>query len=128
MLSLNLPALLLGRAIQAVTAAWLTWVTGSSFITYFEQDQDWGDGGMQEIVQRHYNLNQRHNSLQDFLKIAVRRVVEPLQTKQKYRRFLPAHWLRRAMPLVVEVEEGNVHRELLSSPGKGSRSAPKEFP
>ena len=46
MLSLNLPTLLLGRAIQAVTAAWLTWVTGSSFITYFEQDQDWGDGGM----------------------------------------------------------------------------------
>ena len=128
MLSLNLPTLLLGRAIQAVTAAWLTWVTGSSFITYFEQDQDWGDGGIQEVVQRHYNLNQRHNSLQDFLRIAVRRVVEPLQTKQKYCRFLPAHWLRRAVPLVVEVEEGHVHRELLSSPGKGSLSAPKELP
>lgn len=41
-LSLNLPALLLTRAVQAVGAGWLTRVAGRSFITYFQQDQDWG--------------------------------------------------------------------------------------
>ncbi|MEY4431082.1 MAG: hypothetical protein RLZZ533_1018, partial [Cyanobacteriota bacterium] len=53
-LSLNLPALLLTRAVQAVGAGWLTRVAGRSFITYFQQDQDWGDGGIQEVVQRQY--------------------------------------------------------------------------
>lgn len=58
-LSLNLPALLLSRAVQAVTAAWLTRVAGRSFITYFRQDQDWGDGGVREVLQKQYELNKR---------------------------------------------------------------------
>ena len=51
-LSLNLPALLLSRAVQALTAAWLTRVAGRSFITFFRQDQDWGDGGVREVLQK----------------------------------------------------------------------------
>ncbi len=86
-LSVNLPTLLLGRAVQGVAAAWLTRVAGASFITYFQQDQDWGDGGMQEVVQRHYDLNRRESSLERFLTTALRRVVEPLQREK--RRQLP---------------------------------------
>lgn len=78
-LSLNLPALLLSRAVQAVGAGWLTRVAGRSFITYFQQDQDWGDGGMQEMVQRQYDLNRRESALRQFLTAALSRVVEPLQ-------------------------------------------------
>ncbi|MFM7674041.1 MAG: YcjF family protein [Synechococcus sp.] len=78
-LSLQLPTLLAGRAIQAVSAAWLTRIAGRSFITYFEQDQDWGDGGLQEVVQRQYDLNRREGALKRFLDAALRRVVEPLQ-------------------------------------------------
>ena len=78
-LSLNLPTLLVGRAVQGVAAAWLTRIAGASFITYFQQDQDWGDGGMQDVVQRHYDLNRRDSALERFLQTAVRRVVEPLQ-------------------------------------------------
>ncbi|NDG24419.1 MAG: DUF697 domain-containing protein, partial [Synechococcaceae bacterium WBB_10_009] len=37
-LSLSLPTLLVGRALQAVSAAWLTRVAGLSFITYFAQN------------------------------------------------------------------------------------------
>ena len=80
-LSLNVPALVLGRAIQAVSAAWLTRVAGLSFLTYFERDQDWGDGGVQEVVQQQYDLNRREGALSRFLEAAFRRVVEPLQAK-----------------------------------------------
>jgi small GTP-binding protein len=82
-LSLNLPALLLARAVQAVGAGWLTRVAGRSFITYFQQDQDWGDCGIQEVVQRQYDLNRRDSALQAFLSAALSRVVEPLQRQQK---------------------------------------------
>jgi small GTP-binding protein len=78
-LSLSLPALVVARAIQAVSAAWLTRVAGRSFITYFRQDQDWGDGGLPEVLQREYDLNRREGALQSFLQAALRRVVEPLQ-------------------------------------------------
>lgn len=80
-LSVNLPALLVSRAVQAVSAAWLTRVAGASFITYFERDQDWGDGGIQEVVQRHYDLNRRDGILQRFLQEALSRVVEPLRRR-----------------------------------------------
>jgi uncharacterized protein (DUF697 family) len=82
-LSLSLPALLLSKAVQAVGAGWLTRIAGRSFITYFPQDQDWGDGGMQEVVQQHYDLNRRDLALKQFLDAALRRVVEPLQRRQK---------------------------------------------
>ena len=81
-LSLNLPALLLSRAVQAVGAGWLTRVAGRSFITYFQQDQDWGDGGVQDVVQRQYDLNRRDSALRSFLEAALSRVVEPLQRRQ----------------------------------------------
>ena len=82
-LSLNLPALLLGRAVQAVTAAWLTRIAGLSFQRFFEQDQSWGDGGVQQVVQEHYDLNRRDNALQRFLEAAFTRVIEPLQRQQE---------------------------------------------
>jgi uncharacterized protein len=80
-LSVTVPALVVSRALQAVSAAWLTRVAGSSFITYFERDQDWGDGGIQEVVQQHYNLSRRDGALRQFLEAALSRVVEPLRAK-----------------------------------------------
>ena len=84
-LSVNLPTLLLGKAVQGVAAAWLTRIAGASFITYFQQDQDWGDGGVQDVVQHHYDLNRRDSALKRFLDTALRRVVEPLQQTSKKR-------------------------------------------
>jgi hypothetical protein len=88
-LSLNLPALLLSKAVQAVGAGWLTRIAGRSFITYFQQDQDWGDGGVQEVVQRQYDLNRRDSALRQFLNAALSRVVEPLQRQEKERQLPP---------------------------------------
>jgi small GTP-binding protein len=84
-LSLNLPALLVSRSIQAVSAAWLTRIAGRSFITYFRQNQDWGDGGLQDVLQREYDLNRREGILRSFLVTALNRVVEPLQRAQERR-------------------------------------------
>jgi small GTP-binding protein len=78
-LSFSLPALLVSRALQAVSGAWLTRVAGRGFITYFQQDQDWGDGGMAEVLQQEYELNRREGALRHFLSAAFNRVVEPLQ-------------------------------------------------
>lgn len=82
-LSLNLPALLASRAIQAVSAAWLTRVAGLSFLRYFERDQDWGDGGLQQVVQEQYELSRREGALRQFLAAALNRVVTPLQQKAR---------------------------------------------
>ncbi len=78
-LNISIPTLIISRAIQGISTAWLTRIAGASFITYFEQDQDWGDGGIQEVVQRHYELNKREASFNNFLRSAIERVVEPLQ-------------------------------------------------
>ncbi len=86
-LSLTLPTYIVGRALQGVAAAWLTRIAGASFITYFQQDQDWGDGGVQEVVQHHYDLIRRKSSLKKFMEIAFLRVVEPLQ--KNHQRQLP---------------------------------------
>ncbi len=80
-LSLSIPTLILSRTVQGVAASWLTKIAGSSFITYFEQDQDWGDGGIEEVVQQNYDLNRRKLSMEKFLEIAIRRVVDPLSQK-----------------------------------------------
>ncbi len=103
-LSLNLPAFIVSRAIQGVAAAWLTRIAGATFITYFEQDQDWGDGGVEEVVQRHYELNRRESSLKQFLEDAIRQVVQPLQNK-KFRQLPPQQRLQ-------EEEEAIDHENL----------------
>ena len=82
-LSLSLPSLLVGRVLQAATGAWLTRVAGLSFVTYFAQDQTWGDGGMQDVVQRQFDLSRREADLRRFLETAFSRVVEPLRRQQE---------------------------------------------
>ena len=81
-LSLNLPALLASRALQAVSAAWLTRIAGLSFLRYFERDQDWGDGGIQQVVQEQFDLSRREATWQEFLQAAFTRVVAPLEEQQ----------------------------------------------
>ncbi len=109
-LSLGLPALLATRAIQAVSAAWLTRVAGMSFITYFRQDQDWGDGGLQEVLQRQYELNRREGVLQNFLQAALQRVVEPLR-RQRALRLPPRPQPRSREPRGEGGAGGRGHRE-----------------
>ncbi len=83
-LSVHLPTYLIGKSIQGITAGWLTKVAGESLTTYFEHDQDWGDGGIQEVVQYHYQLNSREKTLRQFINVAMSRVIKPTKgTKNK---------------------------------------------
>ncbi|MFN6462864.1 MAG: GTP-binding protein [Nostoc sp. DedVER02] len=82
-LQLNVATFLVGRAIQGVTAAYLTRIAGKSFIEYFRHDQDWGDGGMTEVVQKQFQINRRDEFIKAFIQEAIARVVKPLQDKSE---------------------------------------------
>lgn len=81
-LELTIPTFVIGRAIQAVTAAYLTRIAGKSFIEYFRHDQQWGDGGITEVVQQQFQLNRRDEFIQEFVKQAIARVIKPLTDTQ----------------------------------------------
>lgn len=98
-LQLNLATFLVGKAIQGVSAAYLTRIAGKSFIEYFRHDQDWGDGGMTEVVQRQFELTKRDEFVKAFVKDAISRVIEPLSMKS-------------------EIEEIEIVRESANTPPK----------
>jgi len=77
-LQMNVATLMVGKAIQGVTAAYLTRIAGKSFIEYFRHNQDWGDGGMTEVVQRQFQLNRKDEFIKAFVQEAIARVVRPL--------------------------------------------------
>ena len=82
-LQLNVATFMVGKAIQGVTAAYLTRIAGKSFIEYFRHDQDWGDGGITEVVQRQFQLNRRDEFVKAFVQEAIARVVKPLTSNSE---------------------------------------------
>lgn len=97
-LQLSVGGFLIGRAIQGVTAAYLTRIAGRSFIEYFRHDQDWGDGGITEVVQQQFQLNRRDEFVKTFVQEAITRVVKPLHLDE----ILPA---QEPVELSAELEE-----------------------
>ncbi|MGK7923171.1 MAG: YcjF family protein [Trichodesmium sp.] len=77
-LQFTVATFLIGKAIQGVSAAYLTRIAGKSFIEYFRHNQDWGDGGMTEVVQRQFQLVKKDEFVKSFVKEAIAKVVEPL--------------------------------------------------
>ncbi|MFM6279145.1 MAG: YcjF family protein, partial [Dolichospermum sp.] len=77
-LQLNVTTFIVARAIQGVTAAYLTRIAGKSFIEYFRHDQDWGDGGITEVVQQQFQINRRDEFIKFFVQEAIAKVVKPL--------------------------------------------------
>ncbi|WP_406700995.1 GTP-binding protein [Singulisphaera sp. Ch08] len=64
-----------GGAVQAVSMAYLSHISGHAFAEYFSKGQSWGDGGMQAALIRQFDLNSRTEFLQEFAKQALDRVV-----------------------------------------------------
>jgi len=64
-----------GGAVQAVSMAYLTHISGHAFAQYFAKGQTWGDGGMQAALIRQFDLNSRAEFLQEFAKQALDRVL-----------------------------------------------------
>lgn len=78
-LQLTLATYVVGKVIQAVSAAYLTRIAGKSFVEYFSHDQDWGDGGITEVVQRQFKLSRKDEFVKAFVQDAITRVIEPIK-------------------------------------------------
>ncbi len=65
-----------GGAVQAVSLAYLTHVSGEAFATYFRRGQSWGDGGIQAELIRQFDLTSRVDFLQEFARQAMRKASE----------------------------------------------------
>lgn len=77
LIRLNVAAYVAGKAIDAVSAAYLTRIAGKSFIEYFSKDQDWGDGGISEVVDRQFKLSSRDEFIKGFIQEAISKAVTP---------------------------------------------------
>jgi small GTP-binding protein len=64
-----------GGAVQCVSMAYLTHISGLTFREYFARGQSWGDGGMQAALIRQFDLNSRAEFLQEFAKQAFDKVI-----------------------------------------------------
>ena len=74
LLSTNFTTRFITNSVQSITAAWIIRLVGLAFIQYFEKNQSWGDEGIQEIVQKLYEINKREDILKDFLKEALNKI------------------------------------------------------
>ncbi|MEO0377523.1 MAG: GTP-binding protein [Cyanobacteria bacterium P01_A01_bin.17] len=70
-LEFSVAGYVLGKTVQSISTAYLTRIAGNSFIEYFRNDQDWGDGGMAEVVQQQFQLNRRDQFVKKFIQDAI---------------------------------------------------------
>ena len=73
-LSLNFTTQFINKSAQAITAAWIIRIVGLSFIEYFQQNQNWGDGGIIDVVQNVYNINKKEEILNNFIEKAINKL------------------------------------------------------
>ena len=73
-LQANLATAVASKLVQGASAAYLTRIAGKSFVTYFQSNQDWGDGGIQSVVAEQYQLNRRDEFVKQFLRSAVEKL------------------------------------------------------
>jgi uncharacterized protein (DUF697 family) len=59
------------RGVQGVSAAYLTRIAGKSFVEYFQHNQDWGDGGIGEVVQQQFQITRREQFVREFITDAI---------------------------------------------------------
>lgn len=64
-----------GGVVEATAGAYITRISGGAFIDYFAEDQDWGDGGMQGAIERHYSLCRKDTFIREFVKEAGARLL-----------------------------------------------------
>jgi uncharacterized protein (DUF697 family) len=67
-----------GGAVQGVSMAYLTHVSGHAFMEYFRQGQTWGDGGMQAALEKQYKLASRADFLKEFVQQALGQVKQKI--------------------------------------------------
>ncbi len=73
-LASSLTKIIISKSIQSFTAGWLIRIVGLSLIEYFKNGQDWGDGGVQEVVDKIYKISKREDTLNKFIKEAISKI------------------------------------------------------
>ncbi len=73
-LATSLTKVIISKSIQSITAGWLIKIVGLSLIEYFKNGQDWGDGGIQEVVDKIYRISKREEILNNFVKEAISKI------------------------------------------------------
>ena len=73
-LSTNFNTSFISKSIQSITSAWIIRLVGLSFVKYFEQNQNWGDGGIQEVVENLYEINKREEIMKNFINEAILKI------------------------------------------------------
>ena len=73
-LATSMTKLIISKSVQSITTGWLIRIAGLSLIEYFKNGQDWGDGGIQEVVEEIYKINKREDILNNFVKEAISKI------------------------------------------------------
>ena len=73
-LSTSFTTIFISKSIQSITAGWVIRIVGLSLIQYFENGQNWGDGGIQEVVDKIYKINKRGEVLNNFVEEAISKI------------------------------------------------------
>jgi len=73
-LATSLTKIIITKSIQSITAGWLIRIVGLSLIEYFKNGQDWGDGGIQEVVDKIYKISKREEILNNFVREAISKI------------------------------------------------------
>ena len=73
-LATSLTKIIISKSIQSITAGWIIKIVGLSLIEYFKNGQDWGDGGIQEVVDKIYKISKREDILNNFVKEATSKI------------------------------------------------------
>ena len=73
-LATSLTKIVISKSIQSITAVWLIRIVGLSLIEYFKNGQDWGDEGIQEVVDKIYRISKREEILNNFVKEAISKI------------------------------------------------------
>ena len=88
-LASNFTTIVITKSIQSITSGWLIKIVGLSLIEYFKNDQNWGDNGIQDVLNKVYKLNRKEEVLNSFIKEAISKI--DIYKYDKSRKKLPPH-------------------------------------
>ena len=88
-LASNFTTIVISKSIQSITSGWLIKIVGLSLVEYFKNDQNWGDNGMQDILNKVYKLNRKEEVLNSFIKEAISKI--DIYKYDESRKKLPPH-------------------------------------
>ena len=84
-LASNFTTIFISKSLQSITSCWLIKIVGLSIKKYFNNGKNWGDGGIQEVIEDIYKLNKREDILNNFIREAINniRINEDAKSQKK---------------------------------------------